>query len=266
MSSIVTDNKGIPFAVRRWFWITYHRLANVPLTWRGTLIRVVVFALLISPPALLIWARSKQLSWTYIVVSLVGVVVAAYQKLRPDFDSLAITTMTNIEVAAIMRRTYRPFTGVERKEFQQRLLIAIANQVRSLRNDSKGTRIYANLLVRDRKDPNKIVVVARSHVHAGEDRAEYRLDEMAVRSCFLLGDSVEVGDIWAEFPKADRTKRYRSILGIPLKSVEYDSPEVIGVLSIDSSEQHNFAKWETQLINTLLPLTTILELTMERPR
>lgn len=253
-------------AIKRWFHINYYRLATLPLAWKGWLLRLIGYALLITPTGLLIWARWKQLSIAYVVVSVAGVLVTAYQKLRPDFEALAITTKTNIEVAAIMRRTYRGFSGADRKLFQQRLLIAIADQVRILRNDSSGTKIYANLLIQNKRHHESVIVVARSHPQAGEDHAEHKLDEMAVRRCFLVGESVEVGDIWVEFPKTDRTKRYRSILGIPLKSVEFDSPEVIGVLSIDSSAPYHFAKWETQLINLLMPLTTILELTLERPR
>jgi hypothetical protein len=261
-----SDHKSVSVAIKRWFHINIHRLTTFPLAWRSWLLRLAGYALLISPTAMFIWARWKELSVAYIVISLVGVLVAAYQKLRPDYESLRITTKTNIEIAAMMRRTFRDFTGAERKEFQRRLLVAIAEQVRALRNDFSGTRIYANLLIRDKRDARHVVVVARSHPEGGEDRAEHRLEDLAVKRCFLLGETVEVGDIWVEFPKTDRTKRYRSILGIPLKSVESDSPEIIGVLSIDSSAPYHFAKWETQLTNLLLPLTTILELTLERPR
>jgi hypothetical protein len=261
-----TDHKDVAVAIKRWLHINLHRLTSYPLAWRSWLLRLFGYALLISPPAIFIWARWKELSVAYVVVSLGGVIISAYQKLRPDFESLRIATKTNIEIAAIMRRTYRDFSGSERKEFQRRLLVAIAEQIRVLRNDFAGTRIYANLLIRDSRDASLVTVVARSHDEGGEVRAEHKLDDLAVNRCFILGETVEVGDIWIEFPKTDRTKRYRSILGIPLKSVETDSPTVIGVLSIDSSSPYHFAKWETQLTNLLLPLTTILELTVERPR
>lgn len=266
MASASKDHKSVGIALRRWFHINVHRLTTFPLAWKSWLLRLFGYALLLSPTAMFLWARWKELSVGYVVVSLLGVIVAAYQKLRPDFESLRIATKTNIETAAIMRRTYRAFTGTERKEFQRRLLVAIAEQVRALRNDFSGTKIYANLLVLDKNDQKNVIVVARSHPEGGQDRAEHRLDGLAVNRCFLLGETVEVGDIWVEFPKTDRTKRYRSILGIPLKSVESESPEVIGVLSIDSSAPYHFAKWETQVVNLLLPLTTILELTLERPR
>jgi hypothetical protein len=117
VTSAQRDHKGIITALKRWLHINLHRLTGYPLAWKSWLLRVVGYALLISPSAIFIWSRWKELSVAYIAISLGGVLVAAYQKLRPDFESLKIATKTNIEVAAVMRKTYRGFDGAERKEF-----------------------------------------------------------------------------------------------------------------------------------------------------
>ena len=252
--------------LQRVFFTNYYKLTSSPASVGDWTLKLAAYGLAIGGPAIFIWAKRAEWSIAFILMSVAGVLLTAYIKLKPDFSNpvFRVATRTNIEIAAIMRVTYRDFDGSERKLLQKRLLQAIADYVRSLRHDVHGTKIYANLLVRDRRDPAQVVVLARSHDYAGEDRARHPLDEMAVRTCFMEGKTVEIGDVRVDFPKTG-DKRYRSILGIPLKSVQGE-PRVIGVLSIDSSSPYHFSKWEKQLTNVLLPLTTILELTLERPR
>lgn len=264
------DEKGTWIALKRGFFINYYRLTSLPASWKDWCLRTLAYSLVLAPPVIFLWQKRHDLSMLYVVVSVAGVMLNGYLKLKPEFANrfFYITTGTNIEIAAVIRSAYNEMkTGGDRKELQQRLLVVIAAYVRSLRHDVKGTKIYANLLILSKSDSERVIVLGRSHpLVAGDERAEHKLDQMAVRQCFVLGTSKEVGDIWVEFPKTDRTKRYRSILGIPLKSVMSATPQVLGVLSIDSSEPYHFAKWEKQLINVLRPLLTLLELTLERSR
>lgn len=261
------NNRSVWVPWQRLFFTNYYKITSAPATVGDWLMKLMAYGLAIAPPTMFIWAKRADWSIAFVIMSIAGVLLTAYIKLKPDFGNpvFRVATRTNIEIAAIMRKTYRNFDGEDRKLLQKRLLQAIADYVRSLRHDTHGTKIYANLLIRDKRDPSQVLVLARSHDYAGEERAKHPLDEMAVRTCFLEGKTVEVGDVRVDFPKTGE-KRYRSILGIPLKSVQYDQPEVIGVLSIDSSLPYHFAKWEKQLVNVLLPLTTILELTLEKPR
>jgi hypothetical protein len=154
--------------------------------------------------------------------------------------------------------------GDDHHDFQRECLSLIANFVADWRHDVYARVIFANLLVVDPSDPQRLKVIARDREGMFGARLVpeyYPREGLAVAKCFA-GDLVIVDDLRLEFPTTHREKQYRSILGIPLRSL--DGRQIVGALSIDSSEPCHFRKVSRELEWYLQPYIKALEVSLDR--
>jgi GAF domain-containing protein len=149
-------------------------------------------------------------------------------------------------------------TNREIAEFQQDALQLIASYVRGHRSDPAGTKIFANLLVEDGAD---VVVVARDHEHrlAG---VRYPKTSLVAWDTIQSGEMAVIGDIEREAPGSVRSRKYRSIMVLPIMN----EGRVLGAVSVDSTKPHHFDLDCETLQRYLAPYVCLLGWTLIRNR
>lgn len=174
-----------------------------------------------------------------------------------------------LRMAKIIRRA----TAVDRRrdmrsreqlnhDFQVECLWLIANYVRSCRGDLVGQTIFANLIVIDPDDPAFLKVIARDR--EGETYARPvpsrspRIGRF-VNICFEPGGKTcEVDDLEA-LCELEHPMEYKSIVGLPITEPDGN---VIGVVSIDSSNSYDFVGYADILAVGLQPYLELLRPTL----
>lgn len=158
--------------------------------------------------------------------------------------------------ALLKKQMYRSeMTPKEVAQFQQDALQLIASYVRGYRADLRGTDIFANLVVEDGED---IVVIARDRDHRLLG-ARYPKKDMVAWSAIKSGEAAVLGDLRTESPELAKTRRYRSIMAVPIFG---DTGEVIGAVSIDSLRPHDFDAECDRLVPRLAPYVCLLGWTL----
>jgi len=194
-------------------------------------------------------------------------VLKARKQLNPTFQRKAQENYDERKVrfARIIARTGSWNDEKDPHDYQRECLDLIANYVRSYRWDVYSRVIFANLLVVDPEDDSQLKVIARDREGLFGSRTvpqTYERLERKVNSCFETGKTCIVDDLELEYGPEYAEKPYRSVLGIPLWSM--DRKCVVGVLSIDSSESCHFRQIATELEWNLQPYIVALELSLAR--
>lgn len=144
-------------------------------------------------------------------------------------------------------------TNEQVREFQTDTLGVMAHYVRNSRADHTGRVIFANLLAPDESGAY-FDVVARDLEHRIPN-ARYEASNIgAVAKAYSTGDAVTVNDLVKEYPATQQEKKYRSILAVPLNN----GSQILGIISIDSSEPYHFASCADDLITAIAPYTALL--------
>jgi|JI10StandDraft_1071094.scaffolds.fasta_scaffold28831_4 hypothetical protein len=147
-------------------------------------------------------------------------------------------------------------TAREVETFFDEALALISLYVRDHRGDLKDSKkIFANLLVRD---GDEVVVVRRS----GSDRPfplRYGRESCGLAWEALRSGAAQVtGDVFVDFPNTPKTKKYRSVLVLPVKL----QGAVLGAVSIDSELPYHFDSDFHNLQAHLAPYVQLLALAL----
>ncbi len=145
-------------------------------------------------------------------------------------------------------------TPPEKERFQEEALELIAMYVRAHRHDRRDPTIFANLLMLDGDD---VVVVARDRPHR-RPNARYPKEQMlatrAIEECMPLVS----GNIQRDYPAMGKDRGYRSVLVIPVRL----GHEVVGAVSVDSTQAYQFDSEANDLVPALLPYIALLAWTL----
>lgn len=141
-------------------------------------------------------------------------------------------------------------------EFQRDALALIASYVRDHRRDWKEPTIFANLL---QEEGDHFVVIARDQEHR-HGRARYPKRGMLAAKALDQGSPVLTGDVYRDYPDTPPGKGYCSVLAIPL----HRDGEVVGVISIDSSQKFHFDIDGPKLVDYLRPYIALLAWTLPK--
>ena len=236
-----------------------------PSDWFTQVIILIGFA---SPVALNIFLTPAQRrsGWLLIGVYILINVLKARKQLLPEYQRKAKENYEErkTRLTGVMHRMALWETERDPHDFQRECLYLIANYARSWRFDLGAKVIFANLLVRDPSDSTKIKVIARDRERlfgARQVPVSCDIDRVAVAKCLDTGDVIIIDDLRIERPQS-KGKPYRSILGVPLRSL--DQKQVLGVLSIDSSEVCHFRNVANELVWSLQPYILALEFSLDR--
>ena len=263
--------RGWRYDFRRLYYTTVHRFTKQHFSWDETVTHVVLISMWVSPLLLnqyINWRHKGQLSFGFFGLYLVMNFIRAWRDFRPLIWLKAREDHAerNIGFASLIRMLANGAAQKsKRHDFQTECLYLIANYVRSWRRDIGAKKIFANLLIIDRRRPHEIKVVARDREGVFDARllnTPRDLDSLRIAECVATGARCVVGDLSLESPGA--VEPYRSILGIPLK--RWNDGAVIGVLSIDSSEPFHFDTDAQTLETNLQPYIVALEATLEGNR
>jgi hypothetical protein len=134
--------------------------------------------------------------------------------------------------------------------FQQEVLQLIASYVRGYRADMHGREVFTNLVVIDGEE---MVVLARNQDHR-QVGARYPKHDMVAWAAMQRGEAAVLGDLAREFPAIAVTKRYRSIMALPIMGEH----GVLGAVSIDSGRPHDFDAECDKLERYLAPYVCLL--------
>lgn len=147
-------------------------------------------------------------------------------------------------------------TAPEIATYQRDVLALIASYVRDHRCDWETPTIFANLLVDDGED---LVVIARDqdHRHA---RARYPKAGMLAAKALASGEPILTGDVYRDYPDTVPGKAYSSVLAIPI----HCDGQVVGVVSVDSSQKFHFDLDGSKLVDWLRPFVAMLSWTLPK--
>ncbi|HKR66645.1 MAG TPA: hypothetical protein VJZ00_23160 [Thermoanaerobaculia bacterium] len=219
----------------------------------------VVFNLALAP-------TTRRTGWLLIGAYILGNVLKARKQLLPQYQRKAQENYfeRKTQFAGILQRMVTWERERDGHGFQRDCLDLIANYVRSWHFDIGARVIFANLFVLDTTNSQRVKVIARDRERVFQARQVPTVcdkNEVAVAECFVSKDIKIVDDLSIEYPNTP-PKAYRSILGVPLLSL--DGQQVVGVLSIDSSEVCHFRKVSRELVWSLQPYIKALEFSLDR--
>lgn len=168
-----------------------------------------------------------------------------------------------LHLYALIKRVIFTAGPTERElaSFENETLVLIAMYVRAHRADHSGRAIFVNLLVPVGHQSERLRVIRRNH----EMRplgVEYATSAMLAGQVFpdrtaqyspdLIGDGFD-----------PHGGTYRSVLAIP---VHAEDGEVLGVVSIDSTEKFQFEYKRAELIDALRPYAGLLAWSLHKRR
>lgn len=245
---------------RRWLFIAKHYAWTSVRSWRWWL-QVVLLLMQIGILLQPIWALGVK-SYGFSFVAFIGITIAKRWKdtapqnrkvVARNYDERKLRMYTLVHAI----QQHELMTGPEIVQFQRDTLELIAAYVRDHRLDwSSKPTIFANLLVEDGAD---LVVVARDSEHRSTP-ARYPKDKMLAWTALTTGEAAVTGDVCRDFPETSRDRSYRSILAVPV----HRDGQVVGVVSIDSSQPFHFDLSAAELDTHLKPYVALLAWTLQK--
>jgi hypothetical protein len=223
-----------------------------------TLLSTISVGLLIWPLFQSGWKRGAVASTLWISVGL----WKAWRELSPKHMQLLRRNYLarKLKLYKLLQASFRGQTmsTAEVDSYRQEALELIASYVRDHRLDTGGTKIFANLLIREGDD---VVVIARDRAHRRQ-LARYPATGMLVAVAISTGEPQVCGDTWLDYPDIAKDKPYRSILVIPVRL----GHEVVGAVSIDSARTYHFDREFRDLVEYLNPYVCLLAWTLGESR